>query len=152
MEKRISKGGFTLFELLLIMAIIVILGTTGVGFYRNYVKSVEVKSAGQMITADLKSARAKAMTGEDGLKWGAHFINGPDDYYEVFSTDSDYSGASVKTTTFLPKAVMFSIPGEGSSLDIIFSKISGTATDTAVVVSSEGQTVTITVTSQGSIF
>ena len=149
---RNFKNGFSLLELLIVISVIVILGTTGVNFYRNYVKSVELESTAKIIVSDLKTARAKAMTGEDNLKWGAHFVNGANDYYELFSTATDYGGASVKMTVFLPKAVSFSAPGEGVNLDVIFSKISGTATNSSVIVSSEGQTRTVTVTALGNIF
>jgi len=151
-NRKAPQKSFTILELLIVIAIMAILGTAGVSVYRNYVKSVELESTAKVIISDLKSIRSKAMTGEDNLKWGIRFINSTNDYYELFSTPTDYGGASVKTSTFLPKAVAFSTPGEGTNLDIIFSKISGTTNSTSVIISSEGKTRTINVTSQGNIF
>lgn len=148
---RNLRKGISVLELLIVVTIFVILGVTGVSFYRNYVKIAELESTAKIITSDLKSVRAKAMAGEDDSKWGVRFVNGASDYYDIFSTASDYNSGSVKTTVFLPKAVEFSTPGEGINLDVIFNKISATSTDASVAVSSEGKTETVTVTAEGSV-
>jgi prepilin-type N-terminal cleavage/methylation domain-containing protein len=145
-----AQQGFSLLELLIVIAIVAVLATVGAGSYRNF--------ASQGIAADLKQMQSKAMTGEGGYKWGVHFVNGtPDDYYLLFSTASTTyttDGTSTTTaTTTLSKTILFSDPVAGTSKDIIFNKISGTISSaTTTVITSEGAFATTTVTSVGTIY
>lgn len=145
--------GFSLLEILLVLGIISVLGTTGIGMYRNYVKNVELKTVSQEIRTDLKSARSKAQAGEDNYKWGIRFTNGTDDYYEVFSTPTNYAdgGRQTRETVYLRGGVSFTNPIEGNNLDVIFARISGTTTATTISVIFEGQTETVSVGVSGSI-
>ncbi len=146
--------GFSLLEALLVIAIIAVLSVTGIGYYRNYVKSVELDSLAAAMVADLKTARSKAMSGEESLKWGARFINGADDYYELFSTPINYQNAStsVKSATYLSGGVVFTNPPSASSTDVIFNKITGTATATSITISFEENSKTINIGSNGNIY
>ncbi len=145
--------GFTLLEILLTLSILVILSAAGVGGYRTYGKNVEVTSITQSISSELRLMQAKSMAGEAGLKWGVHFVNGTNDYYELFSTPSTYAHAStiVSATTTFPRSVSFSDPTSGQSKDIIFDKITGITTATSVMIVSEDITKTIEVSAFGII-
>lgn len=149
-----TKQGFSLLELLIVMAVIVTLGVAGVETYRNFSKGVEISSVGQTIAADLRHMQSKAMIGEGGYKWGVHIVNGADDYYELFSTPTDYESGSkdVIATTTLSRGINFSDPAEGNSKDVVFSKISGTTTATTIGIVSEGQTQTIIISNIGTIY
>lgn len=152
-----NMRGFSLLELLIVIAIIAILATLGGGMYRNYAKNVELSSVAQTISADLKHMQSKAMIGEDLRKWGMHFVNGPsanDDYYELFSTPTTYADAGkvVKETTYLSLGVEFSDPLSGTTKDVVFNRISGTTTATTVGVTAEGNTQMVTVTPLGTIY
>lgn len=146
--------GFSLLELLIVIAIIAILGTVGSGYYRGFIKNVEIQSVSKTLAGDLRQVRSKSMIGEDGVKWGAHFVNvnGGDQYYELFSTPTNYAGGTVTATTTLSKGLIFSDPSADSSKDIIFTKISGTTTASTIVIVSEGSYATTTVSSIGSIY
>src|SRR3989339_1080486 len=152
-QPSVMHGGFSLLELIIVMGIIVTLAAAGSGVYRNFGKNVELSSTAQVISADLRHMQSRAMTGEGGFKWGAHVVNGTqDDYYVLFSTSgttyTDASTVAVATTT-LSKGITFSDPASGNSKDIIFSKISGTTSATTIVVTSEGATQTVNVSSVG---
>lgn len=151
-----TSRGFSLLELLIVMAITVILAAAGSGMYRSFGKSVELSSTSQEMAASLRHMQSKAMTGEGGFKWGVHFVNTTtDDYYVLFSTSgttfADGTTVSVATTT-LSKTITFSDPSSGTSKDIIFNKISGTTTAATVVIGSEGLTQTVNVSSIGTIY
>lgn len=149
-----NLNGFSLLELLIVVAILSIIAVAGSSFYRNFGKTVVLSSSAQMIASDLKQVRSNSMIGNGGLLWGVHFVNSTNDYYELFSTPTDYSNGakSVVVTNYLPAGVTFSDPTEGNTKDIIFSKITGNSNTATVSVASEGNTQTVNVTIIGTIY
>jgi hypothetical protein len=114
-----------------------------------------VSETNRGITSELKTARAKSMNGEDDMKWGVHFVNGTSDYYELFSTPTNYADGSrvTKETVYLSGGVAFSYPTEGNTTDIIFDKIYGSTTPaTYVTVTAENNYATTTISSNGQIY
>ncbi|TAN35761.1 prepilin-type N-terminal cleavage/methylation domain-containing protein [Patescibacteria group bacterium] len=146
--------GFSLLELLIVISIIALLGSAGAGFYRGFVKNVELQSASKAIASDLRYMRSKSMIGEEGLKWGAHIVNenGGSQYYELFSTATDYAAGTTIFTSTLPAGITFSDPSAGTSKDIIFLKISGATTPATIVIDSEGSTQTLTISNIGTVY
>lgn len=148
--------GFSLLELLIVIGIIAVLGVAGAGYYRGFVKSVELQSVSKTLASDLRQVLSKSMIGEGGFKWGAHIVNtsGGSQYYLLFSTPTDYAdvGKSVMSTTTLSTGLSFSDPLAGANKDIIFTKISGTTTEATVVVVSEGKYATTTVSGIGAVY
>lgn len=149
-----TPRGFTLLELLIVIAIVGILAVGGVASYRNFGKDTELVSVADILRGDLKHMQSKAMIGEGGTKWGVHLVSGATSYYELFSTPTTYADGSmtVAATTTLAKGITFSDPASGFSKDIIFAKISGATTATTTTLVSEGLSKTITVTSIGTIY
>ncbi|MDO8604628.1 MAG: type II secretion system protein [bacterium] len=148
-----SPRGFSLLELLIVVAIVAILGAAGSGFYHGAVTKIEVQSVSRAIASDLKHMRSKSMSGEAELKWGVHVVNtnGGPHYYEIFSTATGYAGGTITGTTTLSSGVTFSDPSAGTSKDIIFSRISGTTTSTTISILSGNTMETITISSIGTI-
>lgn len=151
-----SQNGFSLLELLIVIAIIATLVAVGSGFYRGVVKNMEIQSISKVLAEDLRLVRSKSMIGETGSKWGAHVVNvsGGSQYYELFSTPTTYADVAktVMSTTTLSSGVTFTDPSAGTSKDIIFTKITGTTAATILVLSSEGLTQTITISSIGTVY
>jgi len=150
----INKRGFSLLELLIVIAIIVTIAVVGIGSFRNFGKGVALSSEAQILISDLKQVRSNSMIGAGGLKWGVHFVNNVDDYYELFSTPTNYNDAEkvISVTNSLPKGITFSVPEEGYTKDIIFNKITGDTDVETVGLYSEGVTETINITSIGTIY
>ena len=159
MQKIIQKNnegskGFSLLELLMVITIFIILSVVGSASYRNYNKSVELGAFSQAMSGNMRYVRSKAMIGEGGFKWGVHFVNSTNDYYELFSTPTTYvdAGKVITETDYLPKSITFSDPTEGNTKDVIFDKISGNSTTASVSIVSESVTQTINITSIGTVY
>lgn len=139
-------------ELLIVIAIISILGVAGIESYRGFGKKAVLQTTARSIGADLRYMQSKSMSGEEGRKWGTHFVSGDStygDYYTLFST-TGFATTTIATTT-LPQGVLFSDP-LSSTKDIVFNKVSGTATTATVSVVSEGVPQTVNVTAIGTIY
>ena len=146
--------GFSLIEVLLVVGILSILGAAGAGYYRNAAKNIEITSITRRLTSDLRAARSKAMAGQDERRWGVHVVNGASDYYEVFSTPTDYAdaGVAIDSTQYLQSGVTFSDPAESSTKDILFSNIFGTTTAATITVTSQAESQTVTVSALGTVY
>lgn len=147
-----NHKGFSLLEVLIVVAIMSILLVGGNGFYRGFSKSVELTSTSQMISADLRRMQSKAMVGDSGYKWGVRFVKNASgsDYYLLFSTDG--TNSTTTATTTLSSGISFSDPASGYK-DVIFNKISGTlAAATTTSVTLEGIVSTTTISALGTIY
>ena len=156
--KQARLRGFTLLEVLITIAILAILVSFSSAYYRNIAKSRELGVSVKNIISNLKYSQGKAIAGEDQMKWGIHFINGPsafDDYYEIFSTPTVYADAStvITETIYLPSTVIFNDPAASSNKDIIFDRIKGTISAQATIgITSESNSKIITINAQGNIY
>jgi prepilin-type N-terminal cleavage/methylation domain-containing protein len=148
---RHHTPGFTLLEILLVVSILAIVTTVGIGVYRNLAKRVEFEDAKAVFISDMKHARAAAMSGESGLSWGIHVENGADDTYAIFSGLS-YASGTIDSTMTLPVGVTWVSPSEGTSTDIVFSRVTGTTTAATVTMASGDTLQTITITAVGHVY
>jgi len=150
-----SKEGFTLLEVVLVVAILAIISAAGIGFYRNFAKGTEFSNARAGIVANLVRTRSRAMAGESGLNWGVHFVNSStQQYYETFSTPTTYTDVSmtVDATSYLPGTVVFVTPSSNSSSAILFSRVTGAANSSSIVISFEGRQQTVNVSAIGTVY
>ncbi|MDD4901638.1 MAG: prepilin-type N-terminal cleavage/methylation domain-containing protein [Patescibacteria group bacterium] len=149
-----SRQGFTLIEVLLVATILAMIAGFSIGIYDNYSRNMELESTGKNIIYDLRQMRAYAAAGVDQRKWGIHLSNGTQDYYELFSTPTDYAdaGKTRVSANYLPATLHFVKPAEGVNLDIIFSSISGNTTADFFTVGAPGGSMTINVTASGAVY
>ena len=153
MLKTKSDSGFSLLELMLVIAVLVILATIVNGYYFNYLKNTQLDSAGKLVASELIKARDKAMAGEADNNWGVHFVNNGSNYYELFSSPTDYfnTAKAVKETIFLDNGINFASPTTGASTTVVFSKIFGNSTETGIVLTSDFGSSTISISGQGRV-
>jgi prepilin-type N-terminal cleavage/methylation domain-containing protein len=151
LKKFTHQSGFTLLELLLVIAVLAVIAAMSRDSFSSFLGGAGLKDSAQMIAYDLRSTRNQAMNGANDRNWGIHFVNGANDYYEIFSSSTDYSDVAkeITRTDYLKNNAAFSNPPEASSLDVIFSKISGTTTAVGIVLGLGQEQQIIAVNSQG---
>ncbi len=91
MNHKLRTTGMTILELLLSVAIILILSTATVGYFRGQIVEVSLESTVKTFVSDLNLAKMRAMTGDRGMDWGIRVISGYDDksgMWELFATSS----------------------------------------------------------------
>jgi prepilin-type N-terminal cleavage/methylation domain-containing protein len=114
--------GFTLFETILVLIIISVI--LGFGFYYFNQKSQMnflFEETNKRILDLTKTAREKAILGEENSDWGVSFVNTSTDYVLLYKG----TPTNIYFQFTLNKRFSFVNPPEGSSLSITFSKFKG---------------------------
>ena len=148
-----SQSGFTLLEILLVLGILALLAGVGAGYYYGSFKELQLAAAVRDLGADLRFTQDQAMTGESGLRFGLHAVAGPPSYYEEFSTATNYAdpGMAVVKTVYLPDGLNFSDPVPGGTKDIVFGRLSGTTTATALTITGANSSKTVNISALGKV-
>jgi len=155
MEKK-PNAGFTLVEVIVVIAIMVVMATFGFLNIVNYKNRQNLNAAGQEIVTVLRNAQDRSLSQEGGSRWGVHFENpiSGSDFYNLFKGSSFATGI-VNSQSVLPSNIQFDNPASGSSANIIFSPITGlpdAATTIKIsLVDNSAVSITITVSSNGKI-
>ncbi|HRY76623.1 MAG TPA: prepilin-type N-terminal cleavage/methylation domain-containing protein [Candidatus Paceibacterota bacterium] len=139
-SKFTKSWGFTLIEVILSMAILTVLGVVGVSYLGGYRKSANITSEAEKITAYLRQAQNRAISGEavsgqGPTDWGVHFVNSAsgEEYYALFRGSSYGVDVSVETV-YLSNQVRFLDPAASSTKDIVFQRISGRPVATTTII------------------
>lgn len=121
-------GGLTILELLITIAVLALLATAGIGYYRSAALEVSSNSTLKMFVADIAAARLRAMAGDRGYSWGvrAHATDGT---WEFFGTSTKDFGADqyMPDIRVLPTGMYWVDPASGVR-DVTFAPIVGTTT------------------------
>lgn len=120
--------GFTLFEILIVLAFMAVMGAVGLGYYFNYFRQTTLKTTADEITAFLYETQQKSVGQQDGSQWGVHFEN-PADGVPFYASFKGLTYTEPVDKKFLDNALDFSYPANGESADIIFNKINGQVSD-----------------------
>jgi prepilin-type N-terminal cleavage/methylation domain-containing protein len=137
------KKGFTLIELIIVIALISILGFLSTGFYSRFYNQNAVSTITDELTQEFRKAQIYAMMGKQNGNWGVHnnttsiilfqgstFVGRNTAFDETFTVNSNI------TITGLT--------------DLIFFRMTGTPSATpTIIISNANNTRTITVNSQG---
>lgn len=118
------RRGFTLPEVLLVIAILAVLGGVSVPMYRDFQIRSDLDSSTEQVTQGLARARLKAQAGEQDSAWGFYVPAGV-----LFRGTSYQDRDPVQDETYpMPSTITFSGPTE-----ISYSKLTGVPSQTGAI-------------------
>lgn len=130
-NNRHYTAGFTLIELLVVLVFISILSSVGIGYYFNYYRQTILKSGAERMGAFLYLIQQKSISQEEASQWGVHFENPIGVAKPFYASFKGLTYTAAVETTYLDDALDFEYPADGTSVDIIFNKITGKPSDNA---------------------
>ena len=113
-------GGFTLIELIISVAILIIIAGGGIFVFYGYYERNELTVAMRGIIAAIRDVQARAITNESGTPWGIRFTNNAAEYYYEIFKGANYAASGVVSTKYLSNRLIFTEPPSASTTDIIF--------------------------------
>ena len=144
-EKKIISGGFSLVELLVVIALISIVMAFGIPAWQNYRTNTDLKTAAREIMADIANAKQRAVT-ENVDAYRVTFNVGGNSY-ALTLTDGVTTGTWNKSLAGSGNVSIASVTFGGSAISL---QKRGTATNgTLVLQNTLGSTATITVNITG---
>lgn len=136
-----SRSGFTLTELLIVIAITAIISAVGFVSLGNYRGRQAVSSAVDEVSSVIRATRQRSMAQEGGGRWGIHFSNSSTNV-SSYTTFRGYAFATgtVDRQYSLPSNISFSNPFTSSTYDVVFAPLTGAVSEKKVfsVVSGRG--------------
>lgn len=138
-----SQRGFTLIEIITVIAVIALLTAVGVPSYAQMKRSVVFNNAVEEVVNDLRVAQSRALTANGGQDWGIHFET---DSYTIYQ--GQWDPLTSGQTRVLPGGLTFD--SATTPPEIVFGRLTGT-TATNITVSFDGTPKTVSVLSTGSI-
>ncbi|MEK7123342.1 MAG: type II secretion system protein [Patescibacteria group bacterium] len=121
---KIKNRGFTVIEVLVAVAIIVLITAIGVGVFRNFKIENQLNSAAAGVLSVIRLAQSKTLAGEASSQWGVHFQS---DRYALFQ-GGIYNAADPNNVVSLldPQIQISVIALAGGGSELIFNRLTGT--------------------------
>ncbi len=124
--------GFTLIELLVVVAIMVVIAAGVVFNLGSFNQKQNLELALNSVGAVARDVQQRAVTQQDGKRWGMRFYNTDSDRYEVFSGINYASGTLDKIYSFR-QGISFGEPAASSSIDVVFDPLTGKLANNKVI-------------------
>lgn len=152
MNKFDINSGFSLIELLIVMAIVAIFASGAVIWLIGYQRQAELDSAAKNIINTLRDAQARSTSGKDFKPWGVYFDAAGNKYVLFRNEGGGYGGTggqvvTAKEENYLSSFVKIgAITLTGGGNEIIFNKSLG---DTGQYGSANGNNTAVRIEQNG---
>ena len=120
-----AKSGFSLFELLLVLAIFLLLATASLPIYRRWQTDAQVNESAAQLLSSLRLARSRSVAGDHGLASGVYLdINpiGPDRYVVYRGSSFSAPGRDASADQVVNLLPVLTLGSDLPSPDINFSR------------------------------
>jgi prepilin-type N-terminal cleavage/methylation domain-containing protein len=124
------RGGFTLIEVLISVAVIVIIGAIGISSLYNARDSKNLDAVADGLDAVLEQAKSDAIAGKSAASYGVWFDSGS---YAYFQGSAYSAGAGTNKVTILPGGWKLSTTTSSGRSYIVFTHLTGAAQATGTV-------------------
>lgn len=122
-SRLLHQRGFTLIEILVSVAILLILLVLSITSFTTLRRQVEIDSSGQNILSVLRLARSRTLGSEAESTYGVHFET---DKYVFFKGNTYTAGASDNKEYTLTDSEIYEINLNGGGSEVVFNRIRGT--------------------------
>lgn len=124
-----SARGFTLVELLIVIAVIGILSAATIPVFSSFTNSQRLSQAAKDIKNDLRSAQNRAINGVEGSAWGVNVTAGGA-YYTIFKCEPSVGVANYTLTQCPAGSIQRNLPANftiqsPSFTNLAFDSVSG---------------------------
>lgn len=129
------QSGFTMVELLIVMALTIGVAVAGFTGFNSFRKSQTLKLGVQELAATLSATRQRAIAQENSLGWGVRLTSGTSTdahTYKVFP-GSSFLATSTTQNYVLGRGAKFSNPSASTTMDIVFAGATGFPSSSQVI-------------------
>jgi type II secretory pathway pseudopilin PulG len=123
MKLKANTKGFTMVELLISFAIMVLLFAITVGAYKNYTKHQALKRDAETVASILRNARSLTLTGKGGVAYGVHLASST---VTLFTAPTYATSTATNQVTELNSGITLDTD-VGGNPDVVFSRLTGEA-------------------------
>lgn len=130
MSQMNKKNGFTLIEMIIVIALMAILALTAIPVITGYQTDAKLASTASRIISTLRYSQNKSIVGEGTSTWGVHFDTTSSHFFSIFQGSSYASGTNTEPVYLTDGVSLSNISITGGGNDIIFTRLTGkTSTD-----------------------
>lgn len=136
-KKILTKDGFTLIEVLVVVAVSAVIATGGFVMFSGYQKNQNIKLTLSELTATIRDIQKRSVTQENGKQWGIRLSNGVAGSFQTWSGLSYASGTPDQTYS-LKRNIQFGNPPSGFTTDLIFQAMTGILGEDRIITVNSG--------------
>ncbi|MEK7083399.1 MAG: prepilin-type N-terminal cleavage/methylation domain-containing protein [Patescibacteria group bacterium] len=152
-KSRYYTKGFTLIEIVIVIAIIVILGTAVLVSFNESRNVRDLTTSSQNALSILRLAQARTLAGENDSAWGIRLAS---NQITLFEGDT-FAGSPFTNIYPLPNSMQITnISLNGGGIDVVFKRVTGETDQTGTfllsVINSPSNSFSVTIDSLGKVY
>jgi prepilin-type N-terminal cleavage/methylation domain-containing protein len=131
-----DQRGFTLLELMVSVAILIIIFSSGAVAFGGFFSGQRVRSAGEQVVHAIREARTRAITGDQDSRWGVYFdtASSPDSILLFKGNTYASRDTSFDRRTAFSRSVEYSLIGlSGGGNEAVFDTSTGRTQESGVI-------------------